>query len=46
VRREHWGFPDPSVLTGSHEERLAAVRRIRDEIRSQISDWCRVACLP
>ena len=46
VRREHWGFPDPSVLTGTHEERLAAVRRIRDEIRSQISDWCRVACLP
>ena len=46
VQREHWGFPDPSVLAGTHDERLAAVRRIRDEIRSQISDWCRVACLP
>jgi arsenate reductase len=37
--RLHWGFPDPSVLTGSHADRLAAVRTIRDQIRDQIAEW-------
>ncbi|MFM8496709.1 MAG: arsenate reductase ArsC [Planctomycetia bacterium] len=39
--RLHWGFPDPSALTGSHDERMAAVRAIRDQIRSKVADWCR-----
>lgn len=39
--RLHWGFPDPSALTGSHDERMAAVRSIRDQIRSKVADWCR-----
>lgn len=39
--RLHWGFPDPSVLTGSHAERLAAVRTIRDQIREKVAAWCR-----
>lgn len=39
--RLHWGFPDPSTLTGSHDERMAAVRGIRDQIRSKVADWCR-----
>lgn len=39
--RLHWGFPDPSALTGSHDERMAAVRGIRDQIRSKVADWCR-----
>ena len=39
--RLHWGFPDPSTLTGSHDERMAAVRSIRDQIRSKVADWCR-----
>lgn len=37
--RLHWGFPDPSVLTGSHDDRLAAVRTIRDQIRDTIAKW-------
>jgi thioredoxin type arsenate reductase len=45
VAREHWGFPDPSALSGSHEERLAAVRRIRDDIRERVGQWCRLACI-
>ena len=39
--RLHWGFPDPSVLKGSHDERMAAVRTIRDQIRSKVADWSR-----
>lgn len=38
--RLHWGFPDPSVVTGSHDERLAAIRTIRDQIRTQVAAWC------
>src|SRR5438128_1971736 len=33
TKRLHWSFPDPSVLTGTHDERLTQVREIRDEIR-------------
>lgn len=32
----HWGFPDPSRVTGSEEERLAAFRHIRDLIKEKI----------
>jgi arsenate reductase len=39
--RLHWGFPDPSALTGSNDERMAAVRTIRDQIRTRVADWCR-----
>ncbi len=40
VERHHWGFPDPSALTGTAEERLAAVRDIRDAIRARVCAWC------
>jgi arsenate reductase (thioredoxin) len=36
----HWGFPDPSVLTGTEEEKLAKIREIRDLIKTQIEKWC------
>jgi arsenate reductase len=32
----HKGFDDPSAAVGSHEERLAVFRRVRDEIREWI----------
>jgi arsenate reductase len=35
-RQEHWGFPDPSAVTGSDEKRLAAFRSVRDAIASRI----------
>jgi arsenate reductase (thioredoxin) len=38
--RLHWPFPDPSKLTGTAAEKLAATRRIRDEIRTKIETWC------
>jgi arsenate reductase len=39
VARLHWSFADPSRFTGSDEERLAATRAVRDEIRSRIEAW-------
>jgi arsenate reductase len=39
--RLYWGFPDPSTLTGSHADRIAAVRTIRDQIRARVAEWCR-----
>jgi len=35
-KRLHWPFDDPSRIRGTHEEKLAEVRRIRSEIREQI----------
>ncbi len=32
----HWGFPDPSRVEGSDEERLAAFRHIRDLIATRL----------
>jgi arsenate reductase len=42
--RLHWPFRDPSQLTGSNEEKLREVRKIRDEIRCQIEEWCEEIC--
>jgi arsenate reductase (thioredoxin) len=33
----HWGFPDPSALNGTEEERLIETRRIRDMIREKVN---------
>ncbi len=35
-KRLHWGFADPSTLTGSKEEKLARTREIRDQIKTHI----------
>jgi arsenate reductase len=42
--RLHWGFRDPSALTGSTEEKLEQVRLIRDQIRDKIDNWCAEVC--
>lgn len=39
AERLHWGFPDPSRMQGSDEEKLAQVRKVRDAIRRQIEMW-------
>jgi len=36
--RLHWSFPDPSAATGSHAERLAVFRSVRDGIRDRIQE--------
>jgi arsenate reductase len=39
AQRIHWNFPDPSRVQGSDEQRVAQVRRIRDQIRTQVEAW-------
>jgi len=40
TKRLHWGFPDPSQLSGTLEEKLDAIRKIRDDIKSSIMEYC------
>jgi arsenate reductase len=37
--RLHWGFPDPSSFQGSHVEKLARTREVRNMIKAKIEDW-------
>jgi len=39
TQRLHWGFNDPSGLTGTHEEKLQQTRTIRDQIETKILAW-------
>jgi arsenate reductase len=39
VMRLHWSFDDPAAVTGTEDERLAAFRRIRDEIEDRLRRW-------
>jgi arsenate reductase len=34
----HWSFEDPVAATGSHEQKLAAFRRVRDQIAHRIKE--------
>ena len=36
TRRMHMGFPDPSGVTGTEEEKLSFFRRLRDQIRKEM----------
>jgi arsenate reductase len=36
TNRLHHSFPDPAAVRGSQEERLAAFRRVRDEIKTYL----------
>jgi arsenate reductase len=42
-RQVHWGFVDPSRVTGSEEERLAAFCRVRDLIAAKIDQFLAAA---
>jgi arsenate reductase (thioredoxin) len=35
----YWDFPDPSRFAGTHEEKLARTRVVRDQINAQIEQW-------
>jgi arsenate reductase (thioredoxin) len=39
VRKMHMGFDDPTTAAGSEEEIMAAFRRVRDQIKSQILEY-------
>lgn len=38
-QRMHWGFPDPSAIQGTDEEKLAGIRPIRDDIKERVETW-------
>lgn len=39
TRRINWPFDDPASFTGSHEEKLAQIRKVRDSIKAHIEDF-------
>jgi arsenate reductase len=39
--RIHWSFEDPAAVEGSEPERLAAFRRIRDQIHERVKAFFR-----
>jgi arsenate reductase len=40
TNRSRWHIPDPALFRGSHEERLARTREVRDVLRAKIEEWC------
>jgi arsenate reductase len=36
VKRLHWPFQDPAAVIGTDQERLAAFRRVRDQIHGRV----------
>ena len=45
TQRLHWGFPDPSALQGTPEDKLKLTCAIRDEIHDQITrEFCTQNC--
>jgi len=36
TNRLHWSLPDPSQATGTEEQRLAAYRTVRDDLKARI----------
>jgi phosphate transport system regulatory protein PhoU len=39
TRQEHWDLPDPVTFTGTHGERLARMRELRDAVRIHVMEW-------
>jgi len=39
VQRIHMGFPDPAAVSGNPEEKMAAFRKVRDQIREEVVDF-------
>src|SRR6202790_3610151 len=43
--RLHWPFPDPSKLTGPHEDKLEGTREILRQIDRRIRQFCDEQCV-
>ena len=41
TKRIHWSLEDPAAVKGSEEQRLDEFRRIRDQIRTHLSQFAR-----
>jgi arsenate reductase (thioredoxin) len=42
TKRLHWSFPDPAAFEGSHDEKLAQARVVRDQIKAKVEELCRL----
>jgi arsenate reductase len=40
----HWNFADPSKFEGTHEEKIAQTREVRNAIEARIKVWCLDNC--
>jgi arsenate reductase len=40
----HWSFADPSSFPGTHDEKLAKTREVREAIKAKIEQWCSEVC--
>ena len=40
TKRLHWSFADPSKFTGTPEEKLEQTRQVRDQIDTQVRQFC------
>jgi len=41
--KEHWTFTDPSLFTGSNEEKIILIRDVKEEIKIKLDEW--VKCI-
>lgn len=39
-----WSFPDPAKFDGTHEQKLAQTREVRDALKQRIEAWCAETC--
>ena len=39
MERLSWPFDDPAAVDGTHDEKLAAFRQTRDEIKARVKSW-------
>jgi arsenate reductase len=44
ANRRHRSFADPAAVRGPEDERLAAFRRVRDEIRNYLTEFTALPC--
>ena len=41
AERMHWSFEDPAAVTGDEQVRLAAFRKVRNQIRERVREFVR-----
>jgi arsenate reductase (thioredoxin) len=42
-QRIHWSLPDPAGVNGTHDEKLAAFRNVRDDLERKLRGFLRLA---
>ncbi|MFM9026795.1 MAG: arsenate reductase ArsC, partial [Bacteroidota bacterium] len=39
LKKINWSFPDPSTLSGTHDEKLATTKSVRDKIKEAVKKF-------